>query len=246
MKSPILDLRFSNPPRRSRNPPNVEKEMLIDDEVRVAAYSLQSIPIIWYRKCKSKAKYKAGGGDATSINDSKSTEMHQYNNDDKNNNESEGNYIGIESSLSVIDNKVSGLAVLVSTSLSAQLCQGYDIIDIDSNLDEVRNYDDEKDEPKDFFEPYIERTIPLNNIDYALPGGNWEWENILQVGSGSCSCHVKVIYYTIIVHIWYLVFERHNRGVESLVPENLDHKKEYVCVIILIKKILVSLSYRRL
>jgi len=192
MKSPILDLRFSNPPRRSRNPPNVEKEMLIDDEVRVAAYSLQSIPIIWYRKCKSKAKYKAGGGDATSINDSKSTEMHQYNNDDKNNNESEGNYIGIESSLSVIDNKVSGPAVLVSTSLSAQLCQGYDIIDIDSNFDEVRNCDDEKDEPKDFFEPYIERTIPLNNIDYALPGGNWEWENILQVGSGSCSCHVKV------------------------------------------------------
>merc|ERR1711957_426037 len=77
-------------------------------------------------------------------------------------------------------------------SLSAQLCQGYDIIDIDSNFDEVRNCDDEKDEPKDFFEPYIERTIPLNNIDYALPGGNWEWENILQVGSGSCSCHVKV------------------------------------------------------
>lgn len=127
-------------------------------------------------------------------------------------------YARFDAVLSICDTETGPSIEIRTTSDAVQslsLLETHDLVDFDEKMDLISNLhvgdrlddrhrvndDDDikystpkKDTPSagKYKNAFIERVIPLERVDFAAPGGAFDWENVFHVGSGRLDCGVKV------------------------------------------------------
>eukprot|EP00558_Chaetoceros_sp_UNC1202_P007151 CAMPEP_0197245374 /NCGR_PEP_ID=MMETSP1429-20130617/10179_1 /TAXON_ID=49237 /ORGANISM="Chaetoceros sp., Strain UNC1202" /LENGTH=229 /DNA_ID=CAMNT_0042705853 /DNA_START=50 /DNA_END=739 /DNA_ORIENTATION=+ len=170
-----------------------------------ATLSLQELPIKWYRKVRqistSASTTEPPNGNEAEKEPNEEVEkpeqdtmdtsvtqdiFQQDQNDEVSQIEA---YIGIHAVLSIIDTDLGPAVEVRSTgNLSQEFFEKYEFIGMDHKLDFISTLFSE-DVGKEVF---IKRIIPLDNLEYAAPGGKWKLENMFDVGSGYFHCGVKL------------------------------------------------------
>ncbi len=99
-------------------------------------------------------------------------------------------YAGVEAVMSVRDSEDGPVLEIRAHGLQFSLFQNsYEIVDLDPKYDVISSFLLEGNKKG---QDFLERTIPLNLISHASPGGYWDWKNMLNFTSGNCDCAVKV------------------------------------------------------
>lgn len=167
-------------------------------ELYDAARAFQNLPVIWYRKVRTKAHPKV---DPTLNNNvivmkRQKSMVHEMMDDVKDLLElsspkgtGDETYVGINAVLSLCDTDSGPALEIQSTAVAASsVLNVYDIVDISEDGDVLTSFIGENNTE----EKVIERTIHLSDIDHAAQGGKWQISNMMNVRSGTLSCGIKV------------------------------------------------------
>jgi len=107
--------------------------------------------------------------------------------DESNDDEEETMYAAIEGTMSVCDTDTGPALEIKTFGIQVSLFRSeYEILDYNPSYDVMSSFVLEGGEDS------IQRTIPLNMICNASPGGHWNWKNIMNLSGGNCNCSVKI------------------------------------------------------
>jgi hypothetical protein len=189
-----------------------EEEKILQDAVS----SLQSVPIVWYRKVKEKKESKTTNASNASFSpitpppeqksrkqlkilkaaqtrSPTSTIQQDMNNIELAEDDSdESYYASIEAVMSICDTEKGPALEIKSSGVQCSIFQNkYDILDHNPEIDVISSLFTEGASILSR-QDIIERTIPLSMIHHASPGQYWDWQNMINFSSGYCDCAVKL------------------------------------------------------